>query len=106
MCAKNSRWRKTPPVQKSVGNFWVGNNFGEKAKGRSRKPLAEVILESAPLRATSSATPDCNPSAIPKRLKTGAARAKWRVGIANARKELLSLQMVSKNLSFERWSGG
>jgi len=80
--------------------------LGEKAKGRSRKPLAEVILESAPLRATSSVTPGCNPCAIAKRLKTGATRAEWRVGIANARKELLSLQMVSNNLSFEQWNGG
>ena len=26
---ENSRWRKTPPVLKSVGNSWVGNTFGE-----------------------------------------------------------------------------
>jgi hypothetical protein len=46
-------------------------SVARKAKGRSRKPLAEVILESAPLRATSSALRGSNRHAIPKRLKIG-----------------------------------
>ncbi|SPE44769.1 hypothetical protein SBA7_520003 [Candidatus Sulfotelmatobacter sp. SbA7] len=45
---------------------FIGN-----AKGRSRKPLAEVILKNAPLRATSSALSGCIQVANLKLLKIG-----------------------------------
>jgi len=53
---------------------------GLKCKGRPRKPLAEVILKCAPLRATSSATKGCIPGAILKCLKIlmGSAEAPGR----------------------------
>jgi hypothetical protein len=42
-----------------------------KSKGRSRKPLAEVIFKNAPLRATSSAVSLCIQRANHKLLKIG-----------------------------------
>ena len=52
---------------------------GVKAKGRPRKPLAEVIFKNAPLRATSSVVAYCIQRANLKLLKIGGrlAAAIW-----------------------------
>ena len=68
-----------------------------KCKGRPRKPLAEVILKCAPLRATSSAKENSTLFAICKWLKIGVGCGFFRVGIAAGRKELLGGRPVSKN---------
>ena len=53
-------------VGESGENCWARR----KCKGRSRKPLAEVILQNAPLRATSSGVPLCIRFANRKSMKT------------------------------------
>src|SRR5579863_5326610 len=51
-------------------------------KGRPRKPLAEVILRSAPLRATSSGVLYCTYCAVRKSFILKAPRSFCRVGFA------------------------
>ncbi len=62
------------------GWFWLKG--GPKCKGRPRKPLAEVILKCAPLRATSSEKEDSTLRAICKCLKIKNPRKIGSVGIA------------------------
>jgi hypothetical protein len=53
-----------------------------KARGAHRKPLAEVILWSTPLRATSSVAECCNRHAVHKLIKIKGCRIIGSVGIA------------------------
>jgi hypothetical protein len=57
--------------------------------GRPRKPLAEVILRSAPLRATSSGQCISIWHAVHKPFKTQVVGTFDSVGIAHSEKELL-----------------
>ena len=59
--------------------------------GRPRKPLAEVILRSAPLRATSSGLCISTWRAVRKLFKTQVVETFDSVGIAHSEKELLRL---------------
>jgi len=67
-----------------------------KCKGRPRKPLAEVILKCAPLRATSSVTKDSILRAICKCLKNSNRDPSSKVGIAEAWQELLGTYLLLK----------
>jgi|GEM_PF-6875731 hypothetical protein len=60
--------------------------------GRPRKPLAEVILRSAPLRATSSGLSISIWRAVHKPFKTQVVGTFDSVGIAHSEKELLRLR--------------
>jgi hypothetical protein len=64
--------------------------------GRPRKPLAEVILRSAPLRATSSGFCISTWHAVCKLFKTQVVGTLDSVGIAHSEKELLRLREGSR----------
>src|ERR1700735_1935037 len=65
--------------------------------GRPRKPLAEVILRSAPLRATSSGQCISIWHAVHKPFKTQVVGTFDSVGIAHSEKELLRLHATKED---------
>jgi hypothetical protein len=67
--------------------------------GRPRKPLAEVILRSAPLRATSSGLCISIWRAVHKPFKTQVVETFDSVGIAHSEKELLRLPATREDAS-------
>ena len=74
--------------------------FGEglrKCKGRPRKPLAEVILKCAPLRATSSAKENSTLFAICKWLKIRVGCGSSPVGIAAQSERITGTANPSRN---------
>ena len=73
---------QTKPQNQGVGRAAL-DGWGSLCKGCPRKPLAEVILWSTPLRATSSVLMYSKPHAVCKSLKTLGVVLGCPVGIAS-----------------------